>query len=223
MERELEAAENRIAMLEQELARLSRRVGSRPPASQPAPERVSIDESQPNASPRALFKALKESYAEATLDLEIGNPATLSGRRAHTTYMRAVENWNKRIHREFKSPVVWTVRVIPLTHQLDETGALRVTAIDPETEVALGEPFSVQLNRATRHKLSQLAQRAELDVLVLRGTLIPWVAVNPDREVVGPFNNPPLIGPYAEFGFTVEASSLNLPQEEPQRPTTRGG
>ncbi len=220
LQRELEAAEKLIARLQEELKGL-RTLAPAGPTTLPAPP-VSIDESIPSASPRALLRAMKESYREATLDLEMGDPRTAPGRRQQAAYVRAVETWAKRIRRELKTAVEWTVQIVPMTHQTREPGELLVWALDPVTGTRLGDSFMVRLNKATRHKLGQLAERAELDELVLRGVLLPQVTINLDRHEVGPFDNPPFIGPYAEFGLIVESSSLSLPHPQQNPPKTPG-
>ncbi|HWB19756.1 MAG TPA: hypothetical protein VG711_05605, partial [Phycisphaerales bacterium] len=70
---EIKAKDARIKQLESEVASLRAQLGN---ASQTAPDTssqmVTIDESVPSASPRALLNALKTSYAEATKDLNMG-------------------------------------------------------------------------------------------------------------------------------------------------------
>ncbi len=122
MQRELEAARRRIADLERELQALMRRLDRTPgsPASssqQTPPERVTIDESVPNASPRALLKAIRDSYADATRDLEIGDFNSTAGTRHRAAYLRVVESWAKRIQREMKSSVVWHIKMLPMSEQ----------------------------------------------------------------------------------------------------------
>jgi hypothetical protein len=222
MRRELDAARTRIAGLERELQALMRRVGpttgSPSTTTQTQPERVSIDESVPNASPRALLRATRESYTEATSDFEIGDYDSPTGRRQRAAYLRAVESWAKRIQREMKSSVVWHIRMLPMAEQGGEVPGLRVRAVDPETDVELGDPFTIRLNSAIRRKLATLEQRGPIDVLVLKGVLMPRVIVNQDRMDPGPFNNPPLIGPFAEFRFIVTANSLTAPPKMRERP-----
>jgi hypothetical protein len=213
MRRELDAARTRIADLERELQALMRRVGGTTGSSSTTtqPQRVSIDESVPNASPRALLQATRESYAEATSDFEIGDFDSPTGRRQRAAYLRAVESWARRIQREMRSSVVWHIRMLPMAEQGGEEPGLRVRAIDPETDVELGDPFTIRLNSAIRRKLTTLEQRGPIDVLVLKGVLMPRVIVNQDRMDPGPFDNPPLVGPFAEFQFIVTANSLTAP------------
>ncbi len=223
LQRELDAARASITQLERILAR---RLGQseRPAAdtaTQPDAERVTIDESEPNASPRALFKAVTGSYVEATRDLDIGDFNSTAGTRARVAYLRAVEAWANRARREMKSPVQWHIRLLPLAEQSDGPDSVRARAVDPETGVALGEPFMVSLSKTVQRKLNQLDQRGPVEVLVLKGVLIPEATVNSLRKESGPFNNPRLIGPYAEFGFTVQASSLTPPPKSDA--SERGG
>ena len=217
MQRELDAARRKIADLERDLQTLMRRLGraTGAPAStapQTPPERVTIDESVPNASPRALLRAIRESYTEATSDFEIGDFDSTAGRRQRAAYVRAVASWAKRLQREMKSSVVWHVRMLPMAEQGGGEPGLRVRAIDPETKVELGDPFTIRLNSAIRRKLATIEQRSPIDVLVLKGVLLPQVTVNQDRMDPGPFDNPPLIGPFAEFHFIVTANSLTAPK-----------
>ena len=223
MQRELDAARSRIADLERDLQTLMRRLGrtTGTPATttaQTPPERVTIDESVPNASPRALLRAIRESYTEATSNFDLGDDNSMAGRRQRAAYLRAVESWARRIQREMKSSVVWHIRMLPMAEQGGGEPGLRVRAIDPETKVELGDPFTIRLNSAVRRKLATLDQRGPIDVLVLKGVLIPQVTLNQDRMDPGPFNNPPLIGPFAEFRFVVTANSLTPPPTLQERP-----
>lgn len=211
LQRELDAARARIADMERELQALMRRLGgtSAPPPAAAPEERVTIDESVPNASPRALFQAVRESYADATRDMELGDFDSTAGSRQRAAYLRAVDSWAKRIQREMRSSVVWSVETIE--DQGADEGGLRVIAVDPETKVALGDPFNVRLSSAIRHKLDAIRHRGQSTELVLKGVLVPQVNVNPNRIEPGPFDNPPLIGPFAEFNFVVTANSLTPP------------
>lgn len=214
LQRELDAARTRIADMERELQALMRRLGETvgsPPTTTTPQEQVTVDESVPNASPRALLRAVRESYADATEDLEMGDFESSAGSRQRAAYLRAVESWAKRIQREMRSSVVWCVET--LEDQGDEAG-LRVTAIDPETKVVLGDPFTIRLSGAVRHKLDTLLRRGRRTELILKGVLVPEVTVNPNRIEAGAFDNPPLIGPFAEFNFVVTANSLTPPAKQ---------
>ncbi|MHC4218466.1 MAG: hypothetical protein ACYSU7_08420 [Planctomycetota bacterium] len=216
LQRELDAARNRIEQLEREVEKLRQLLAAAPsPSSPPAPiakEKVSIDESVPHASPRAMVRALKEGYLAAMLDLDPGQPNT----RAREAYLRELSRWARRVNREMKSPILWHVRITERVAAPLDIPALEVRAVDPKTNAVLGDPFPVTLPRATVRRLRQLEDRGQLDVLVLRGVLMPEVMVNPQRDERGLFDKPLFVGPFAEFRFVVEASSLNPPAQEPQ-------
>jgi hypothetical protein len=225
---ELEAARNRIEQLEREVEQLRQLLAAAPQAPGTAPlpteEEVTIDESVPTASPRALLGALKDRYREAMQDLDPGDPSTAAGNRQRTAYLRDLHRWSRRMNRELKSPIEWHIRIAARSTHPAYGTTLEVQAVDPKTRVSLGDPFPVSLPPTTVRRLRQMEQRGGLDVLVLKGVLVPQVAVNPLRPDQGLFDNPRFIGPFAEFGFFVEASSLTRAQEEqepPQRTTGR--
>lgn len=210
LERELEAAHARIAELEAQNARLRQQLAaarSAPAQSTAAPslepEEVSIDESIPTASPRALLNALVQRYEKATDGLEPGMP----GDAARRTYMRMLENWKQTVEREFRSLIEWHVQATD-SYAANRARYVSLVAVDPVTGVKLGPPFEVQLTRPLADRLAVLESRGKLGTLVLRGTLIPKVRINEQRETRGSFDNPPFIGPFAEFGFTIDVRSL---------------
>ena len=213
--RELEAAKGRIEDLQRQVENLRTALAtarrSSPPRS-PAPlkdEALTIDESVPNASPRALLTALKASYDKTFADQDQGEQGTSE----RTIYLRAVDRWTASANRDFRTKITWHVRVI---HAQTMRGGLevKVQAVDPKTRTELGDPFVLALQRSVARRFAQLQQRDLDDVLVLKGTLHPQVVFNPQRKDVGPFDNPRFIGPYAEMGLTVDTSSLLPPTDE---------
>ena len=103
----------------------------------------------------------------------------------------------------------------------DEVPGLVAEAVDPKTHVVLGDPFPVTLPRATVRQLRQREERGQLGVLILKGVLLPQVMVNPDRNEQGLFDKPRFVGPFAEFEFFIEASSVTPPPETKDRPPQR--
>ncbi len=196
--RELEAAQSRIAELERALAAAH---GERQ-RDDDEPE-VTIDESVPSASPRALRRALSQDYAETLGDQEIGSADS----RERNLYMRQLTRWQAAAARKYRSPIQWHVRV-DREHQTRTGYDLRLTAIDPESHAELGDPFDLTLPRSVARRYEAMREQTETTILVLRGTLIPAVQVNPERHEAGAFDSPRLIGPFAEFGFTIEPRSL---------------
>jgi cell division protein FtsB len=237
-QREIETLKEKIAQLEQQLA-ASRRSGGRPqtpPAqTQPEPEKVTVDESVPTATPRALLKAMQDSYAEATKDMDMGNAG--DGRRR--AFMKKLESWRAATDRQLRGPITWHVRVIdarPQDVNNDRSPERIVTlvAVDPETDVKLGAPFDVELSRTLTDRLANYEARdpnGDIGVLVLRGTVTPHIRINEERAERGSFDNPPFIGPYAEFLYRVDVKSLmpvadddqeKTPATQPSAPERRG-
>lgn len=213
--RELDAAKGRIQELQRQVENLRTALASvrrSPQQRSPAPleeEALTIDESVPNASPRALLRALKASYDKTFADQDQGE----QGSSERTLYLKAVDKWVALANREFRTKIAWHVRV--LDAQTIRRGLeVKVQAVDPKTRTELGDPFVIALQRSVARRFAQLQQRDLAEVLVLNGTLRPQVFFNPQRKDVGPFDNPRFIGPYAELRLTVDASSLLPPTEE---------
>jgi len=213
--RELDAAKDRIEKLERQVESLRTSLASvrRSGPTEPAPmeqEPVSIDESIPTASPRALLSALKKSYAQALGSLERG----AEGDTDRAAYMRAVDRWTASANREYRKKIVWHDQILianPTRRGMD----VKLQAVDPKTNTKLGDPFVVALQRSAARRLEQLQQRSAPDVLVLSGTLHPRVVHNPQRGAVkGGFVRPGFIGPYAELRLTVDGTTLLPPTDE---------
>ncbi|HRP62525.1 MAG TPA: hypothetical protein PK400_04460 [Phycisphaerales bacterium] len=210
--KKLDAANKRIAELEQEVARLNRRLaGQAANQGTVADEEATIDETDPAASPRALFNALVKSYEEATEGLTLGATGP-AGERERTQYLRALRQWRASANRQLRAPIAWHVRVIDAEYR-GRSHVATLVAVDPVNGVELGESFQIIMPPASSRRYEQLRARGEIGVLVLRGVLIPDVRINEDRREAGIFNRPKLIGPYAEFFFSVEARTL-LPAAE---------
>lgn len=231
---ENEKLKQRIDQLERQIATIRRSGGGRSTTPPPAePERVTIDESVPSASPRALHKAIQDSYLEAMKDMETGRPGDTK-RRA---YMKKLEGWKASLERQLRGPIVWHVRVVDARMQNVDPDRQRerivtFVAVDPETDVRLGEQFDVQLSKTLTDRLANYEARSkdgDIGVLVMRGTLSPHIRINQERLERGSFDNPPFIGPFAEFQFAVDVKSL-MPvaedkekQTEATQPAERGG
>lgn len=221
LEAELEASQDRIRSLEQTIARLEAQIerlrrtssGSSEPAEL-EPERVTIDESEPTASPRALFRALQDGYRENLGGMEIGS----IGDRNRDVYLRAVDRWASSVNREYRQPITWTVRISDAA-TLQRGVQFTVQAVDPVTDVELGDSFPVLItNRTLIRRLEMMGDAGQLfdQKLEMKGVLIPDVRVNRNRESEGAFNTPPFIGPFAEFYMGVEAQSIRPASEAQQ-------
>jgi hypothetical protein len=206
---------DRIAALEAELAAAKQAAGptrSAPPPLTPDP--VSIDESTPDASPRALLKEIKKSYVEATAEFEsIGE----EGSSERVTYLRELRRWASRVNRQQRSQVDWYVQIVDRARSVGRGYVLRLQAVDPETGTVLGDPFDARLTRAVANRLQRYEREHGLDeTLVVRGVLIPEVRINEERLEEGPFDNPRFIGPFAEFTMALDVNTI-LPRSEYER------
>ena len=237
-EREIQTLKERIAQLEQQLAAARRSGGASrqtQPQSQPEPEKITVDETIPTATPRALLKAVQESYAEVTKDLDIGHPG--DGKRR--AFMKKLDSWKAATDRQFRGPITWHVRVVDarpedVNNDRSPERIITLVAVDPETDVKLGAPFDVQLSRTLTDRLANYEARdpqGDIGVLVLRGTLTPSIRINEERNERGSFDNPPFIGPYAEFLYHIDIKSLmpvadddkeKAAATQPQPPERRG-
>jgi len=219
LQQELKAAQERLDRLEREIRDLKRQLAAagQTPTGVPAPPtptpKVTIDESSPDASPRALLAALKKSYAETLDDLELGEP----GDRTRTAYLRALSRWQANAARQYRAPVSWHVRAVDRAVPVQDGHVLRVIAVDPETDVELGIPFDLLLARSAARRLMQMEQRGTLEVLALKGILVPQINVDEARTDQGAWDFPPFIGSFAEFGLTVEVQTLLPVRQEDQR------
>lgn len=222
LELELAAAKARIAELERRLADANARLaaGGGPPSGGgiPAPvdEPATIDESVAPASPRALLRALQGEHA-ATMG-PVGGWATP---RERTLYFRALEKWIATANRQHRTAVQWLVRVEEVSSIGDKQARIRVVAIDPGNGIQLGDPFTMVISSALHKRLESGGLLQPGILLDLRGTLVPAVRINENRESVGSFDQPRFIGPFAEFGFHVDGQVVT--QARPAAPAPPAG
>jgi hypothetical protein len=216
LETELAAARGQNESLQKRITALEAALAARPAApgavggagaaAQTLPEeRVTIDESKPAASPRALFNAVVESYKTAMGDAPVGK----HGDRDRAAYMRRLQKWEGASEREFRMPVEWHVRVLP-ARMMDNARERMASfvAVDPVTDTRLGDAFDVVLSRQLAARLAELTRVDESGVLVLKGTSAVNLSINENRLERGSFDSPRFVGPFAEYEFTVEPSGL---------------
>ncbi|MCZ6836433.1 MAG: hypothetical protein O7G85_11720 [Planctomycetota bacterium] len=209
--RQIDAAKQQVSDLQEEVRQLREammKAGQTPPITDATPQ-VSVDETVPNASPRALFMALQSEYQETMADLEMGEP----GDRQRIAYLRAVERFVKSSTRKYRSRIEWHVKFFERPQERNPE-VLKIRAIDPQTGVQLGEPFEIRINRQHQRMLEAIEKRIKPDeAVILRGVLTPALRLNKDATESGPFNRPKLVGPFAEFNFKVEPQSFLTVQE----------
>ncbi len=212
LQSELNAAQSRIDKLEKKVNDLKKsleaaRKRQQKPEQQPKVEEVSIDESVVTASPRALFNAIKADYEKALAGVDQGQP----GDRTHKNYLKAVQRWVSITNREFREQIQWRVRVLGVS-PAKKGFAFELQAVDPKTNTKLGDPFFALLNKGLARRYDQLVLRSEAtEVVELQGTLRLNVKFVGTSSATGPFNKTKLAGPFAQFDFVVEATSLQPP------------
>jgi len=219
LEEQLNAARQQIEQLQEQLKKMQetldrlRTNGSAgEPAEPPAEPEYSVDLNSPEFSPLGLFHTLEKSYNEALGEMELGEPDT----RTRAMYMRALQRWHADVNRNLRQRVTWHVRV------LDSSGnrrspTLRLHAIDPKTHEAIGRPFNIDLQRRHIGTIRKIESRHGLDHVVMDAVLTPRVRINERRVEPGPFDNPRLIGPFAEFDFIITPSTFLSAQEAAER------
>ncbi len=214
LEQQLAAANNTIRELRQRIDQLNRALrqasaGTDDADAEMPVSEVTIDESKPEASPRALFGALQSDYETSMVDEDMGDP----GDRQRTAYLRAVDRWVAAANRKYRSKIEWHIKPFqPPTGARPTT--LNFVAVDPVTHAELGKPFAVPLSRSHQRRLESLEHQGKLDVVVLKGVLIPRLVFDPDAEAPGTFDRPRLVGPFAVFDFAIEPSSFSAVEGE---------
>ena len=207
---ELAEANERIARLERMIERLQ----GTPSASDEAAQQdeVTIDESKPNASPRAHFNAVVASHDKAMGDMEMSRPNS----RQRTAYLRALDKWVAAANREFKLPIEWHVRFVDdMLINRDGSAKVTVVAVDPKTDAQLGDPFDVVLDDTIVRRILPVQERGDLDKMKLDALLVPTITLNLNRPERGAFDRPRFVGPYAEYVMDVLVRSL-VPVEPPK-------
>mgnify|MGYP006281215079 CR=1 FL=1 len=216
LQRELEAAREEVRRLQALVTSLEKRLAAE---DLERPERDGADqktqptlEEGPHDSPRALLREAARQYRETLSGMEQGDSADSAQR---TAYLRALRQWTARFNREMRGQVRWPVQIVRNVRRVDRDYIVEMQMADPKTGATIGDAFRALVPRSVADRLAEREREMNLmeEAFLLHGTLIPNVQVNPDRATKGAFNNPPLIGPYAEFGFAVEARALTLWEE----------
>lgn len=207
---ELTKAKARIAELEAEVARLKAQLATPPAAAPAAPASSPVADTAPFASPASVRLALEGDY---TRSLAERLPAA-GDQTAAAIFRRELERWVAGANRSYRHAVRWHGRLVR-TQPQGERLAVTLAPVDPVSGDSLGEEFTATLEPRIARRLSDRARTAAGDPWTLVGTFIPEIRANPDRMERGIFDNPPLLGPGAEFRWRVEVESLVPARREP--------
>jgi len=165
-------------------------------------------------SSASLLEAVRARFAADFA----GRPSPREGvndERHMRLWTTEIERWANVVNRDLRRPIIWTVRVVGV-ESAGRSYRLDVVCVDPASHADIGRPFSIQLQsvQATSWEQSQRMGRADAD-FTLRGVLIPQIVINPTRYEVGPFDQPPFIGTFLEFGFRINVTSLIRVDDRP--------
>lgn len=181
------------------------------PTTPPAPSMPVAAPPRPPASPfdnsATVLDAVRARFAADFA----GKPAPRDGEndeRLTRLWMTEIERWITMLNRELRRPIVWNVRIVS-AESLARSWRLEVICVDPATRADVGKPFPIQLQHPQSSSLetSQRLGTADGD-FTLRGVYVPQIVINPTRFDVGPFDLPPFIGPFLEYGFRISVTSL---------------
>ncbi len=181
---------------------------------------VTVDESRPEASPRAVRTEARRRWADGPGRLDLGLEAASPQR---INYLRVLEGWAREQDRTWRLEVDWIVE--PLGDGAsDPTGTTwTVQARDPVTDARIGAPFLAHARsgivRSLQREQAQAASRGDAaERLRLVGTVVVRFTVDPTRREPGPFDGGRLLAPFLNFEFGVEASRMSVAASPPPSP-----
>ncbi len=208
------------------------RGAERPGAGEPdGPEAVvTVDETEPDASPRAVRAEARRRWEAGPGRLDRGRDASSPAR---INYLRALETWAREQERALRMEIRWIVRPVEAPREEAVGTVWRMRAHDPVTDVPLGRPFDVRVRTATMRTLERALAARETPgsspptagpALELRGRLVVRLPVDPRRGTPGPFDRPPLLAPFVAMELGVDAIRLLPAPRTPEAPErSRGG
>jgi outer membrane murein-binding lipoprotein Lpp len=172
-----------------------------------APARAPIPE-DPSASPASLLAELHRRYQREVASLPTADAGDAPGRAQHR---RDTQRWCQQTARQLRAKAAWLVRLAgPRPGDAPEHVSVLVTVLDEASGLPIGDPFRSEIPQ-------RIAQRIDRERRARRPDDAPWRATglliadprfNPDRVEPGPYNTPPFVGLYVEFGFQIDWHSL---------------
>lgn len=206
LEATLEAAMKRIQELEAEIKTMkSSGVSSSSPSTVPTAAPPS-----PAASPGGVIADIQASHAEAVASGAIPPPPETRDEAATTRHQRSVQKWVATANRNFRRKVKWPV-IMSDVQRLNVTSArMMVTIWDVSEDRTTGKPFPITIPVRVLDRLQRLEARktAAARTLELEGVFLPDIRFNPQRQEVGPFDNPRFIAPEVEMNWGFEFKSI---------------
>lgn len=219
----LEAARERIRVLEAQLGSTATNTPAEKTPSDPAKDSTSRQE----ANSEAQFMSDPE-HAEATIRAAYRAAYTSSGLpevgsddwgEDEGMYERWLRKWIAGTDRKFRKAVSWTV-VIERSVRANRTESIAtLVAWNSEEHEQIGAQFQVRIPSRTLERIYRAMRIAGGTVpLELQGIYVPHLQFNRNRIARGPFDSPPFIGPMAELRWSFDVKSLSPVRQEPERP-----
>ncbi|MBX3363311.1 MAG: hypothetical protein KF866_00985 [Phycisphaeraceae bacterium] len=206
-ERRVEALLRDNADLRNRLAAAMRRLGvGEPRGEAPATtEPHAPIPADPLASPDSMLRELRRLYM-----LEFGSeipedPEVRSRRQA------MIDQWSRRMAREMRGRPTWLVRITDLVEREGGRFEAKITMLDEATGLPFGEPFISETPRSFALRIRD----GGFDRWRLTVAFEATPRLNRERMQPGVFDTPRLIGPWAEFHYTVTWRQLVGVRPEP--------
>jgi len=224
--KDLAAARARIAELEAEVAALTAALAAAGGSvATPAAAPVASAPTSEFASAGAVRKALEAEYTKALAE-SLPAPGDAAARARFVT---ALDRWVATVNRSHRKQVNWTVRVTRAVPHGDRL-ALTLEPIDPTSGTAIDEAFTIALEPRLARRVQERGRVTPSDQpWTLVGVFVPEIRGNAARMERGIFDQPPLLGPGAEFLYRIEPQSLapvrraapnSTPGATPETPAT---
>jgi hypothetical protein len=214
LEGDLAAAQKRIKELEDRIAQLEKSgVQTIPDAK--APEPVPPD---PALGPGGLLSKLRDEYLEAFKSRDIptsGPGADQLSQQTWAAHQRALESWLPRAQRGTVE-VQWVGTIDPA--RVEQRGR-DVTLTVVFTNGGRDFPTPITVDQGMVSRLLGPDGSLTRAPVTVNAIVTPRLRINSARFDAGPFEKPPLVGPFVEFDYDLHTKVL-LPSDKvkPQPP-----
>ncbi len=221
---QLRDAQRRITVLE--LQSGNSKDDAQPANAAPAdPDAYTLPEGNPLASPEAALQASRRMFDEALGALAIESD------RDRVAFFRQAKGWISRTNRELTNRITWTCDIRSV--EVLESGAAYVSlrVVDPNDSAAAWSVVHVievprRLATAIRRvRDSNMSNDTGLDnaandpsvtsttsdkptLFRLNGIFHTMLTLDKDRPEEGLFTDPPLVGPFVNFEYTIDVKSM---------------
>lgn len=171
---------------------------------------ISALSQDPLSSPDALFVSLLLSYRDAFVD-DVASPAMPTE--------AAVEAWTKSARAEFEGPVTWLMQIYQIVRTEPADGkparlSILVGVLDPATTRPLSRPVMIDIPKRFAGRFPASLGSGETMYAEMRLKIEAAPVFQPGRTDPGPFDYPPIIGPYAGFGYELEIVGIRFVDDE---------